>query len=111
MCLCRWRRDRRGALTWLGGERPPLQAARTARGPDLGLCPPSPQVKQHVTDFADPLGDALVEAEAADHRIEGLVALGDGVLRTGQVALAVALLPVEGVDELADEDADEECDE
>src|SRR5919112_4439974 len=57
MCLCRRRRDRRGALTWQGAELSPCRqgATRTARGPDLGLCPPSPQVKQHVTDFADPL--------------------------------------------------------
>jgi hypothetical protein len=58
MCLCRWQRDRRDALTWQGAERSPCRqgATRAAQGPDSGLCLPSPQVRPHVTDFADPLG-------------------------------------------------------
>src|SRR3954453_16187579 len=57
MCLCRWQRDRRDALTWQGAERSPCRqgATRAAQGPDPGLCLPSPQVRPHVTDFADPL--------------------------------------------------------
>src|SRR3954467_14118907 len=56
-CLCRWQRDRRDALTWQGTERSPCRqgATRAAQGPDPGLCLPSPQVRPHVTDFADPL--------------------------------------------------------
>src|SRR3954468_4019309 len=59
MCLCRWQRDRRDALTWQGAERSPCRqgATRAAQGPDPGLCSPSPQVRPHVTDFADPLGE------------------------------------------------------
>ena len=55
--LCRWQRDRRDALTWQGAERSPCRqgATRAAQGPDPGLCLPSPQVRPHVTDFADPL--------------------------------------------------------
>jgi hypothetical protein len=58
MCLCRCQKPRRGALTWRGGERSPRRqgATRTAQGPSPLLCSPSPQVKLHVTDFADPLG-------------------------------------------------------
>ena len=58
MCLCRWQRDRADALTWQGAERSPCRqgATRAAQGPDPGLCLPSPQVRPHVTDFADPLG-------------------------------------------------------
>jgi hypothetical protein len=57
MCLCRWQRDRRDALTWQGAERSPCRqgATRAAQGPDPRLCLPSPQVRPHVTDFADPL--------------------------------------------------------
>jgi hypothetical protein len=62
MCLCRWQRDRRDALTWQGAERSPCRqgATRAAQGPDPGLCLPSPQVRPHVTDFADPLGRTRV---------------------------------------------------
>src|SRR3954465_6453917 len=58
--LCRWQRDRRDALTWQGAERSPCGqgATRAAQGPDPGLCLPSPQVRPHVTDFADPLPPA-----------------------------------------------------
>src|SRR3954469_21578361 len=31
MCLCRWRRARRGALTWRGGERPPCRSEPQGR--------------------------------------------------------------------------------
>src|SRR4051794_19692764 len=57
MCSCRWQRDRRDALTWQGTERSPCRqgATRAAQGPDPVLCLPSPQVRPHVTDFADPL--------------------------------------------------------
>jgi hypothetical protein len=60
MCLCRWQRDRADALTWQGAERSPCRqgATRAAQGPDPGLCLPSPQVRPHVTDFADPLRPA-----------------------------------------------------
>src|SRR3954453_18279803 len=62
MCSCRWQRDRRDALTWQGTERSPCRqgATRAAQGPDPGLCLPSPQVRPHVTDFADPLPDEWV---------------------------------------------------
>jgi len=57
MCLCCWQRDRRDALTWRGGERSSCRQGATgvAQGADPGLCSPSPQVRPHVTDFADPL--------------------------------------------------------
>jgi hypothetical protein len=59
MCLCRWQGDRQGALTWRGGKRSPCRqrVTRSAHSPDSGHCSPSPQVKPHVKDFADPLGN------------------------------------------------------
>src|SRR4051794_18004851 len=43
--------------TWPGGERSPCRhgATEKAQGPDPGRCVPSPQVKAHILDFADPL--------------------------------------------------------
>src|SRR3954454_23437622 len=72
MCSCRWQRDRRDALTWQGTERSPCRqgATRAAPGPDPGLCLPSPQVRPHVTDFADPLGGLLVGATPRVHPSE-----------------------------------------
>ena len=70
MCLCRWQRDRRDALTWQGTERSPCRqgATRAAQGPDPGLCLPSPQVRPHVTDFADPLArDQNPDSHRDDH--------------------------------------------
>src|SRR4051794_4631046 len=58
MWLCRWQRDGRDALTWRRGRRSACRqvVTRAAQGPDPGLSSPSPQVRPHVTDFADPLG-------------------------------------------------------
>src|SRR4051794_15673652 len=74
MCSCRWQRDRRDALTWQGTERSTCRqgATRAAQGPDPGLCLPAPQVRPHVTDFADPLGgggEDQVVLESAEGRL------------------------------------------
>src|SRR3954447_23468294 len=73
MCSRRWQRDRRDALTWQGTERSPCRqgATRAAQGPDPGLCLPSPQVRPHVTDFADPLptSQAQMVTSSGDQRI------------------------------------------